>query len=176
MTLLQYAAILALLGISIIKPFLYRPLAEKYPANFAPEFTVAWIMPFILLSLPFMYPYLIDAVPTIKAHPTSFVLTILKGVLIWYAYKYAQIINHDSTSSTVFFPFISLATASLTINLFFHENLAPTHIRERLTLLLLYSFLPFVPSLTISPLPTSGAIHTFLYPTLQCLYLLFLPV
>ena len=90
MTLLQYAAILALLGISIIKPFLYRPLAEKYPANFAPEFTVAWIMPFILLSLPFMYPYLIDAVPTIKAHPTSFVLTVLKGVLIWYAYKYAM--------------------------------------------------------------------------------------
>ncbi len=143
MTLLQYAAILALLGISIIKPFLYRPLAEKYPANFAPEFTVAWIMPFILLSLPFMYPYLIDAVPTIKAHPASFVLTILKGVLIWYAYKYAQIINHDSTSSTVFFPFISLATASLTINLFFHENLAPTHLFSIVSLGILGLFFCF---------------------------------
>lgn len=128
MTVIQYCAIVALLGISIIKPFLYKPLAEKYPASFASELTVSWLMPFILLSFPFMYPYLIDALPAIKAHPVSLILTVFKGVFIWYAYEYAQIINRDSTSSTVFFPFISLAAASLIINLFFHENLALIHL------------------------------------------------
>lgn len=134
MTLLQYGTILALLGISIIKPFLYRPLAEKYPASFAAEFTSAWVMLMILISAPFMYQYLFDIKDIICAHPIAVFFTFVKGIFIWYAYRYAQTINHDSTSSTVFFPFISLAIASLSINLFFHENLALVHLLSIISL------------------------------------------
>lgn len=56
---------------------------------------------------------------------------------MWCAFRYQQFINRDSTSSTVFFPFISLAIASLIINLFFHENLAFIHLLSILGLGLL---------------------------------------
>jgi len=144
MTLLQYGTILALLLISIIKPFLYRPLAEKYPARFAADFTSVWIMVVIFISLPFMYQDFTNIKAIAINHPVAIFFTLIKGLFIWFAFRYAQFINRDSTSSTVFFPFISLAIASLTINLFFHENLALIHLVSILGLGLLGALFCFM--------------------------------
>lgn len=144
MTLLQYGTILALLLISIIKPFLYRPLAEKYPARFAADFTSVWMMVVIFISLPFMYQDFTNIKAIAINHPVAIFFTLVKGLFIWFVFRYAQFINRDSTSSTVFFPFISLAIASLTINLFFHENLALIHLVSILGLGLLGALFCFM--------------------------------
>ena len=50
-------------------------------------------------------------------------ISIYKGVTLFYLISMQQAINKNSTSSSVFLGFIALALGALVNNLFFHENL-----------------------------------------------------
>lgn len=123
MTALAFATAFLLIVLSVAKPLVYKPIAQKYDFSFSSALMAYWIVGFSVLTLPFMWDKIVVALSDFKNEPMFFVLTLLKGALAWYAVKFAQIINKDSTSSSQFFPFISQALASLMLNVFFGENL-----------------------------------------------------
>ncbi|MBO7098190.1 MAG: hypothetical protein J6W11_06100 [Alphaproteobacteria bacterium] len=123
MTVLAFFTAIMLILLSVAKPLVYKPVAQKYDFGFSAAIMAYWIAFFVALTLPFMGGRIVDIWPVIKENPKFFVLTLLKGVLAWYAVKFGQMVNKDSTSSSQFFPFISLALASLMLNVFFSENL-----------------------------------------------------
>ncbi|MBO4294740.1 MAG: hypothetical protein J5896_04775 [Alphaproteobacteria bacterium] len=123
MTVLAFFTTIMLILLSVAKPLVYKPVAQKYDFGFSAAIMAYWIAFFVLLTLPFMGGRIVDIWPVIRENPKFFVLTLLKGVLAWYAVKFGQMVNKDSTSSSQFFPFISLALASLMLNVFFSENL-----------------------------------------------------
>lgn len=108
----------------IIKPFLYKPAARHFPAELSAVFTCMWLMAAILLTFPFLGRSFVEQMPELPATP-FFWISIAKGVALWGFTGVQQVINKDSTSSSVFFGFIALALSCLVNNLFFNEGLAP---------------------------------------------------
>ena len=128
MTVFVLITALLLIVLSVAKPLVYKPIAQKYDFGFSAALMAYWIVGFVLLTLPFMWEKIADAISDFRKEPLFLVLTLFKGVLAWYAVKFGQIVNKDSTSSSQFFPFISLALASLMLNVFFGENLKHIHL------------------------------------------------
>ena len=106
----------------IIKPFLYKPAARHFPAELSAVFTCMWLMAAILLTFPFLGRSFVEQIPELPATP-FFWISIAKGVALWGFTGVQQVINKDSTSSSVFFGFMSLALSALVNNLFFNEGL-----------------------------------------------------
>lgn len=50
-------------------------------------------------------------------------ISIYKGITLFYLIKYQQVVNKENTSSSVFLTFIALAIGALANNLFFNEGL-----------------------------------------------------
>ena len=128
MSLFQILIGVWILGFGVLKPLLYKKVAQNYAPNFSSLFVSGWILVAIILSLPFMYEMLGDSFLLMKENPFSVIAAILKGGVVWGAVWASQIINKRSTSSSVFFPFISLGVASLILNVFFDENLKLIHL------------------------------------------------
>lgn len=119
MTLFQFFIGVLIMLSMIIRPFLYKPAARYFPAEMSVAFTSTWLMVGLILSLPLFGNQL-----TINALASPYLLlTIIKGLLLFWLIKLQQIVNKESTSSSVFFGFIALALGSLANNLFFHEGL-----------------------------------------------------
>ncbi len=116
-----FAALITLL--SIIKPITYRSVAQNYKLTFSSLFTSVWTGVFIILSFPFMKDSFFDALPAIMASPVLILYAASKGIVTWYSIRVSQAVNRQSTSSVVFFPFISLALASFLLNVFLGETL-----------------------------------------------------
>ena len=128
MSLFQFVVGLLILIFGSIKPILFKPVAEKYAPNFSSLFVGTWIIGAIVITFPFMRENLYDSFELMKLNPYSVLAAILKGGFVWGAVWSMQIINKKSTSSSVFFPFISLSLASLTMNLFLNEGLKIVHL------------------------------------------------
>ena len=107
----------------IIRPFLYKPAAKYFPAELSAAFTSSWLIVGLIISFPVFGHLYYDNALSISTSP-YLLLTILKGVLLWVMIKLQQKINKTSTSSSVFFGFISMALGSLVNNVFFKEGLA----------------------------------------------------
>jgi hypothetical protein len=118
------------------RPILYKPAAKYFPPSMSPAFTSAWLLIALLLSFPLLGHLIYDDFKQIFQSP--FVLfSIYKGATLFYLIKYQQIVNKESTSSSVFLSFIALAIGALANNLFFNEGLPHTKIYSILGLGLL---------------------------------------
>ena len=106
----------------IIRPFLYKPAAKYFPAEMSAAFTSTWLIVGLIISFPIFGHLITQNAAKIITSPYIF-LGILKGILLWWMIKLQQVVNKESTSSSVFFGFIALALGSLINNLFFHEGL-----------------------------------------------------
>ncbi len=107
----------------IVRPFLYKPAAKYFPAELSAAFTSSWLIVGLILSFPVFGHLYYDHALQISTSP-YLLLAVLKGVLLWVMIKLQQKINKTSTSSSVFFGFISMALGSLVNNIFFKEGLA----------------------------------------------------
>lgn len=110
-----------------IRPFLYKPCAKYFPAELSAAFTSIWLLIGFILSLPFCGSWLKNDFSLFFTSP-YFVFSILKGIFLWIVVKLQQVINKESTSSSVFSGFIAMALGSLINNLFFNEGLQILHL------------------------------------------------
>lgn len=106
----------------IIRPFLYKPAAKKFPAKLSASFTSFWLVVGLIFSFPFLGKNLEFNGNNILLSP-YILLSVYKGVSLFYLISLQQIINKKSTSSSVFLSFIALALGAVANNLFFNENL-----------------------------------------------------
>ena len=125
MTMLQiFIGLLITFGM-VLRPFLYKKCVEFYPADLSSTFTSLWLLVALFITAPVLGHLYWDYAWEITCSP-YLALSILKGILLCKMIKMQQIINKQSTSSSVFFGFIAIALGSLTINIFFNEGLALT--------------------------------------------------
>jgi len=104
------------------RPLLYKPIAEYFPAKQSVTFTSFWL----ILGLILTYPILGDLLEFNNQNALSspyILISVYKGVSLFYFVTLQQVINKKSMSSSVFLSFIAMALGSLINNLFFHENL-----------------------------------------------------
>ena len=123
MTLFQISIGLLILLTMVVRPFLYKPCVKYFPAELSAAFTSVWLLVGLAISWPFLGHLLTDDFTKITTSPYIW-LSILKGVLLWAMIKFQQVVNKESTSSSVFFGFVAMALGSLVNNLFFKEGLA----------------------------------------------------
>jgi len=124
MTNLQILFGLVLILCSVLRPLLYKPAAEYFPTYLSALFTSVWLMIGLIVSFPILGYLFTDNAKEIITSP-YILLSILKGICLWLSIKLQQSVNKQSTSSSAFFSFMSLALASLINNLFFNEGLKP---------------------------------------------------
>lgn len=122
MSCLQILTGCAILLLMIFRPIVYKPVAIYFPAKMSPAFTGTWLMVGLLVTAPVFGHLLTDDFVQIITSPYLF-LSVLKGALLFSMIEFQQIVNKESTSSSVFFGFIALALASLCNNVFFNEGL-----------------------------------------------------
>jgi len=122
MTLYQlFIGSLLLLGWAV-RPFLYKPAAKYFPPKMSSAFTSTWVLVAIVLTFPLLGHLLKDNWHKLMFSPFS-LISIYKGATLFYLIKFQQIVNKESTSSSVFLSFIALALGALANNVFFGEGL-----------------------------------------------------
>ena len=124
MTFFQLSIGLIILFSMVIRPFLYKPCAQYFPAELSVAFTSVWLMAGLAVSWPVFGHLLTDDFKAIMTSP-YLLFSLLKGVLLWFMIKLQQLVNRESTSSSVFFGFVAMALGSLVNNIFFKEGLLP---------------------------------------------------
>lgn len=104
------------------RPILYKPAAKYFPPEMSPAFTSTWLMVALTLSFPLLGHLIYDDFSQSLRLP--FILfSVYKGATLFYLIKYQQIVNKESTSSSVFLSFIAMSIGALANNLFFNEGL-----------------------------------------------------
>ena len=106
----------------IARPFLYKPCTKYFPAELLAAFTSTWLIVGLVVTFPVFGNLLIDKFYITMTSPYLF-LSVIKGILLWFMIKLQQVINKDSTSSSVFFGFMAMALGSMVNNVFFSEGL-----------------------------------------------------
>lgn len=122
MSIFQILVGLLITFFMIIRPFLYKPCIRYFPAELSAAFTSSWLLIGIVLSFPLFGSLLVDNFSSLITSPWL-LMSLIKGILLWFMIKLQQIINKTSTSSSVFFGFIAMALGSLINNIFFSEGL-----------------------------------------------------
>lgn len=122
MTLLQFFVGLLLLLSWAGRPILYRPVAKYFPPQMSSAFTSTWLLVGLTLSFPLLGNLITDDWHNILFSPFA-LISIYKGETLFYLIKLQQVVNRESTSSSVFLSFIALAIGALANNLFFGEGL-----------------------------------------------------
>ncbi len=122
MTLFQLLIGCLLLLSWIGRPLLYKPIAEYFPAKQSATFTAFWLVLGLCLTYPILGKLIIFNGKNVLLSP-YILISIYKGVSLFYFVTLQQIINQKSMSSSVFLSFIAMALGSLVNNLFFDENI-----------------------------------------------------
>lgn len=104
------------------RPILYRPAAKYFPPKMSPAFTSTWLLVALFLTFPLLGHLVYDNVKGTILSPFIFI-SMYKGATLFYMIALQQIVNKESTSSSVFLSFIALALGALANNLFFGEGL-----------------------------------------------------
>ena len=110
MTFFQLSIGLIILFSMVVRPFLYKPCAQYFPAELSVAFTSVWLMAGLAVSWPVFGHLLTDDFKAIMTSP-YLLFSLLKGVLLWFMIKLQQLVNRESTSSSVFFGFVAMALA-----------------------------------------------------------------
>ncbi len=119
MTLFQLSIGLLIMLCMIIRPFSYKPAACDFPAEMSAAFTSTWLVAGLAVSFP-IFGRLLTTENLLSPYV---LLSVVKGVFLWWLIKLQQVVNKESTSSSVFYGFIAMALGSLTINVVFNEGL-----------------------------------------------------
>ena len=122
MSLYQIAIGFLLLASWVARPFLYKPAAKYFKPEISSLFTSCWLLVGLVVTFPFLGHLLEFKGQNVLFSP-YILISIYKGVTLFYLISMQQAINKNSTSSSVFLGFIALALGALVNNLFFHENL-----------------------------------------------------
>ncbi|MBP3545545.1 MAG: hypothetical protein J6K16_00240 [Alphaproteobacteria bacterium] len=122
MSLFQIAVGLLLLASWVARPLLYKPAAKYFKPEVSSLFTSCWLLVGLIITFPFL-GHLLDFNNKNVLFSPYILISIYKGVTLFYLISMQQAINKNSTSSSVFLGFIALALGALVNNLFFHENL-----------------------------------------------------
>ena len=122
MSLYQIAIGFLLLASWVARPFLYKPAAKYFKPEISSLFTSCWLLVGLVVTIPFLGHLLEFKGQNVLFSP-YILISIYKGVTLFYLISMQQAINKNSTSSSVFLGFIALALGALVNNLFFHENL-----------------------------------------------------
>lgn len=122
MSLFQIAIGFLLLASWVARPFLYKPAAKYFKPEISSLFTSCWLLVGLVVTFPFLGHLLEFNGQNVLFSP-YILISIYKGVTLFYLISMQQAINKNSTSSSVFLGFIALALGALVNNLFFHENL-----------------------------------------------------
>ncbi len=122
MSLIQIFVAILLMVFWIIRPFLYKPVAKNFKSKISSLFTSCWLILGLIVSFPILGHLLIFNDKCVLLSP-YILISIYKGITLFYLIYMQQSINKRSTSSSVFFGFIALALGTLANNLFFQENL-----------------------------------------------------
>ena len=122
MTLFQLFAGFLLLLCWAVRPFLYKPAAKYFPPKLSSAFTSSWLIVALLLTSPLLGHLLLDDWKSVLSSPAC-LIGIYKGASLFYLISLQQVVNKESTSSSVFLSFIALALGALANNLFFGEGL-----------------------------------------------------
>lgn len=104
------------------RPILYRPAAKYFPLKLSSTFTSTWLMVGLLITFPLLGHLFLDNWREILLSP-FILISIYKGATLFYMMELSQLVNRESTSSSVFLSFIALALGALANNLFFGEGL-----------------------------------------------------
>ena len=122
MTLFQVFIGLLLLLSWAGRPILYRPAAKYFPPKMSAAFTSSWLLLVLFLTFPVLGHLIYDDLKGTLLSP--FVLiSVYKGATLFYMIALQQVVNKESTSSSVFLSFIALALGALANNVFFGEGL-----------------------------------------------------
>lgn len=122
MTLFQLFIGFLLLLSWVGRPLLYKPIAEYFPAKQSVTFTSFWLILGLILTYPIL-GHLLEFNNQNALFSPYILISVYKGVSLFYFVTLQQVINKKSMSSSVFLSFIAMALGSLINNLFFHENL-----------------------------------------------------
>ena len=122
MTLFQLIVGLLLLFLWVGRPLLYKIVAKYFSARQSTGFTAFWLVFGLIVTTPFLGNLLIFNNQNSLLSP-YILISIYKGVSLFYFVTLQQVINKRSMSSSVFLSFIALALGGLVNNLFFSENL-----------------------------------------------------
>lgn len=122
MSLFQITIGFLLLASWVARPFLYKPAAKYFKPEVSSLFTSCWLLVGLVVTFPFLGHLLEFKGQNVLFSP-YILISIYKGVTLFYLISMQQAINKNSTSSSVFLGFIALALGALVNNLFFHENL-----------------------------------------------------
>lgn len=109
------------------RPFLYKPVARLFPAKQSATFTAFWLVSGLILTYPVL-GHLLEFGGKNALFSPYILISVYKGIFLFYFITLQQIINKNSTSSSVFLSFTALALGTLVNNLLFHENLKPVQI------------------------------------------------
>lgn len=122
MTLFQFFIGFILVAVWALRPFLYRPAAKYFPPKTSSAFTSTWLIIVLFSTFP-IFKNLLTNDYTYIFHSIYILISIYKGVSLYYLIELQQVVNKESTSSSVFLSFIALALGCLANNLFFGEGL-----------------------------------------------------
>lgn len=122
MTIFQIVIGFLLLLSWVARPLLYKPIAEYFPAKQSVTFTAFWLVLVLAITYPVL-GHLLEFKGRNVLHSPYVLISVYKGISLFYFVTLQQIINKKSMSSSVFLSFIAMAVGSLINNLFFHENL-----------------------------------------------------
>ena len=100
-----------------------RGIAKELNAKDNVTALTLWQFLFVLIMTPFCYPLLLDAMPTLLAHPWIFAVALLKGVVLWGGLFMMQFIRRESTSASEFRGPLSLGFLAI-VNSFLGEDLS----------------------------------------------------
>ncbi len=122
MTLFQIAVAIILLLSWAVRPILYRPVIKSFPPKMSPAFTSVWLVVTLIATFPLLGHLLYNNLQLTLFSPFIFI-SIYKGATLFYLIEFQQIVNKESTSSSVFLSFIALALGTFANNIFFNEGL-----------------------------------------------------
>ena len=122
MSLFQIAVGFVLIVLWASRPFLYKPAARYFKPEVSSLFTSCWLLVGLIISFPLL-GHLLNFNNQNALLSPYILISIYKGITLFYLIAMQQAINKNSTSSSVFLGFMALALGAVTNNLFFHENL-----------------------------------------------------
>lgn len=122
MSLFQLCVGFLLLISWVVRPLLYKPIAEHFPAKQSATFTAFYLVLGLLFTYHFLGNLIVFKNQNVLYSPYILV-SVYKGVALFYFISLSQLINKKSLSSSVFLSFIAMALGCLANNIFFNENL-----------------------------------------------------
>jgi len=132
--------ILAGVLISILftaRPFAYRLISRKYSTKTSSLCIGTWLIMAVIFTLPFFYHLLFLPTGGLYFKNPVLILSMFKGVSLWFLIKNQQLVNRENISASVFFTPIGTGLGVIANRFFFNERLTQTQFLAILGLSLL---------------------------------------